>query len=175
MPRPKRFDYYVDEVDWSYGHGYRIRIPYADATGAKRIYQQTFSTRKLGLDMVAARDRLIQVLGAAPPKKKPRRRSKPKRGSPRKPFLRNLRHFHNYRHFGFALLLMCRSQNAVSNSVWRRTGQNILDKFEKLIRDAIALLIQRGGINISRKKSLPPRQTSKQKDGDPPDSSTGIT
>ena len=22
MPRPKRFDYYMDEVDWSHGHGY---------------------------------------------------------------------------------------------------------------------------------------------------------
>jgi hypothetical protein len=80
----------MDEVDWSYGHCYRIRIPYVDATGAKRIYHQTFSTRKLGLDMVAAkrlakaeRDRLIQVLGAVPPKKKKvRRRSKPKRRGP---------------------------------------------------------------------------------------------
>ena len=41
---------------------------YVDATGAKRIYQQTFSTRKLGLDMNAAkrlaeaeRDRLISL------------------------------------------------------------------------------------------------------------------
>ena len=55
MPRPKRFDYYMDEVDWSCGHGYRMRIPYIDATGAKRIYHQTFWTRKLGLDMLAAK------------------------------------------------------------------------------------------------------------------------
>jgi hypothetical protein len=68
MPRQKLFDYYMDEVDWSYGQGYRIRIPYVDATGARHIYYQTFSTRKLGLDMVATkrlakaeRDRLIQV------------------------------------------------------------------------------------------------------------------
>jgi hypothetical protein len=56
------------------------------ATGAKRIYHQTFSTRKLGLDMVAAkrlakaeRDRLIQALGAPRLPKKVNRRFKPKR------------------------------------------------------------------------------------------------
>jgi hypothetical protein len=94
---------------------------------------------------------------------------------PRKPFLRDLPHFHNYRHFGFALLLVCRSQNGVSNTVGGPTGQNSLDKFEKLIRDAIALLISRGEISIPRKKPASSQQTSKQQDSDPPDSSTGIT
>ena len=40
MPRANRLDYYMDEVGWSYGHDYRVRIPYVDATGAKRIYHQ---------------------------------------------------------------------------------------------------------------------------------------
>jgi hypothetical protein len=87
MPRSKQFDYFMDEIDWSYGCGYRIRIPYVDQHGQKRIYHQTFSARKLGLSMPAAkrlaqaeRDRLIVVLGAAPPKKKKaRRRFKPRR------------------------------------------------------------------------------------------------
>jgi hypothetical protein len=91
------------------------------------------------------------------------------------PFLRNLPHFHNYRHFRFELLLVGRSQNGVSNTVGEPTGQNSLDKFEQLIRDAIALLIERGEISIPRKKPLSSQQTSKQKDSDPPDSSTGIT
>jgi len=50
----------------------------------------------------------------------------------------------------------------------RRTTRKSLNKFERLIRDAIALLIQRGEIKISGKKPLPFRPTSKQKDGDPP-------
>jgi ribonuclease HII len=77
MPRSKRFDYYLDEVDWSYGHGYRIRIPYVDEHGRKRIHFQTFSVQKLWLSIPAAkrvakteRDRLMQVLDASPPKKK---------------------------------------------------------------------------------------------------------
>jgi hypothetical protein len=81
MPRQKH-----REIIWSDGRGYRIRIPYLDPSGTKRIYYQIFSARKLGLDMAAAkrlaraeRDRLMQVLGAVPPKtKKARRRSKAK-------------------------------------------------------------------------------------------------
>jgi hypothetical protein len=160
----------------------RIRILYVHATGAKRIYHQTFSVRKLGLDMDVAK-RLAKA---------PSRSTHPSPGGPyeneegsvalqaqearpRKPFLRNLPHVHYYRHFGFALLLVCRSQNGVSNTVGGPTGQNSLDKFEQLIRDAIALLIERGEISILRKKPLSSQQTSKRKDSDPPDSSTGIT
>ena len=83
MPRPKRFDYYMDEVDWSYGHGYRIRIPYVDATGAKRIYHQTFSTRKLGLDMVAAKHLAkAQSADTSSGRRAPRQAQE---GQPRKP------------------------------------------------------------------------------------------
>jgi hypothetical protein len=70
----------------SYGRGDRLRIPYVDEKGGRRIHHQTFSVRKLGLSMEATkrlalteRNRLMQVLGAAPPKKKPRQRSRPKR------------------------------------------------------------------------------------------------
>jgi hypothetical protein len=48
----------------------------------------------------------------------------------------------------------------------RRNG---LNEFEKLIRDAIALLVKRGEILISRKKRRPlPPTRKKKKDSDPP-------
>jgi len=30
MPRQKRLDYHIGEINWSYGRGYGIRIPYLD-------------------------------------------------------------------------------------------------------------------------------------------------
>ena len=53
---------------------------------------------------------------------------------------------------------MCRSQNEVNHLIgggMGGTGHRKLDKFEKLIRDAVALLIKRGEISISRKKQSP--------------------
>jgi hypothetical protein len=41
-----------------------------------------------------------------------------------------------------------------------------LDKFEELIRDAIALLVKRGEILIFREKRRSHSPASKQKDGD---------
>jgi hypothetical protein len=41
------------------------------------------------------------------------------------------------------------------------TGQRKLDKFEELIREAIAILIKRGEISISRKKPPPAGQDLK--------------
>ena len=46
----------------------------------------------------------------------------------------------------------------------RWSARKGLTKFEKLIRDAIALLIKRGEISISRKKPRPSPPTNKQKD-----------
>jgi hypothetical protein len=42
------------------------------------------------------------------------------------------------------------------------TGRRKLDKFEKLIRDAIALLIKQGKISIPRKKPSPPKTKPKK-------------
>jgi hypothetical protein len=42
--------------------------------------------------------------------------------------------------------------------------RNSLNEFEKLIRDAIALLIKRGEIKIPRKKPRPSPPTSKKSD-----------
>jgi hypothetical protein len=39
------------------------------------------------------------------------------------------------------------------------TGQRKLNKFEELIREAIALLIKRGKISVSRKKPPPPSKS----------------
>jgi len=50
---------------------------------------------------------------------------------------------------------VCRSQNGVNHLMGEGTGHGKLDKFEKLIRDAIALLIKRGEISISQKKPCP--------------------
>ena len=77
-----------------------------------------------------------------------------------------------HNHFGklgvdFAYLLVCRSQNRV-NDPWggetmgRGTGHRKLDKFEKLIRDAIAILIKRGEISIPRKKPFPSKTKPKK-------------
>jgi hypothetical protein len=40
MPRQKHRDYYIGEINWSYRRGYRIRIPYLEPSGTKRIYYQ---------------------------------------------------------------------------------------------------------------------------------------
>jgi hypothetical protein len=39
------------------------------------------------------------------------------------------------------------------------TGHRKLEKFEELIREAIALLIKRGKISVPRKKSPPPSKS----------------
>jgi hypothetical protein len=86
MSGPKRFDYFSDEIDWARGRGYRLQIPYNDHSGQRCICRKTSSARKLGLSMLATErlakaecNRLMQLLGAASPKKKkarPRKRKK---------------------------------------------------------------------------------------------------
>jgi len=49
---------------------------------------------------------------------------------------------------------VCRSQNGV-NHLMGGTGKRKLDKFEELIRDAIALLIKQGKIRVPQKKPHP--------------------
>jgi hypothetical protein len=44
----------------------------------------------------------------------------------------------------------------------RGTGHRKLDKFEKLIRDAIAVLIKRGEISIPQKKPFPSKTKPKK-------------
>jgi len=58
---------------------------------------------------------------------------------------------------------VCRSQNGVNHLMGAGTGQRKLDKFGKLIRDAIALLIKRGEMSIPRKK-LSPSETKPKKE-----------
>ena len=76
---------------------------------------------------------------------------------------------HNYRGFGFAHSRASFSEYGDHFPVGVGTGQRKLDEFEKLIRDAIALLIKRGEIKSPRKRPPdPPSKTQRSSlDKDP--------
>jgi hypothetical protein len=62
--------------------------------------------------------------------------------------------------------VVCRAQNGVKDLMGGVTGRRNLDKFERLIRDAITLLIKQGKVNIPRKKPHPSKSNLEEDPSD---------
>jgi hypothetical protein len=89
--------------------------------------------------------------------------------------VQNLGRFHNCRQFEFRRSLVCRSRHALKQFYVERGGvQKSLNRFEKLIREAIALLIERGEIKIPQEKRRSSRPTGKKEQTETGKANDGI-